>query len=455
MLRIIKQLLPLLVLAGLVYAGYSTRATWMPWVTPARKIENAEIPPTPSNNVILTDQAISNLGITPLLLKPTVYPKSLTVPGMILDRPGLSDRGVVSPVIGIIQTIHHLPGETVTPGQPLFTIRLLSETLHQTQSELFKNQQSIKLARTQLERLTQAGNAIPEVRLLEIQQQVTRLEVAAQAAHQELLSRGFTPTQIQGVADGTFVREMEVLVPPLASIRDSSTLQGTNDNAAHYEVQELKAELGQQVQAGQTLCTLANHHYLVIEGRAFRDETPFLERAVKEGWTVEVDFQEPAGSGWGPCTQVFRIQHLANTIDPVNRTFAFRLPLSNESRVVRQGTQTQTLWRFRPGQKVRLQVPVDEIRNVWVVPRDAVTREGAESYVFTQNVNTFTRQPVKVVLQDRTRSILAVDPGIPAGTFIAQNGAAQINRMLKSATSGVPAGYHMHADGSLHKNGDD
>jgi hypothetical protein len=217
------------------------------------------------------------------------------------------------------------------------------------------------------------------------------------------------------------------------------TIKDGHAEDLHYEVQELKAELGQQVQAGQMLCTLANHHFLVIEGRAFRDETPFLERAVREYWPVEVDFQEP----------------LASTIDPMNRTFAFRMPLANESRSVVNGTIKQTLWRFRPGQKLRLHVPIEKLENVLVVPREAMVREGIESFVFTQNVNTFIRKPVKLLFLDRQQAILAVDGTIAPGVFVAQNAAAQLNRMLKSQSSGVPPGYHMHADGTLHKNGED
>src|SRR5262249_48619858 len=166
-----------------------------------------------------------------------------------------------------------------------------------------------------------------------------------------------------------------------------------------FEVQEVKVELGQQVQAGQTLCVLANHQVLAVEGRAFRDETPLLERSVKEGWPVEVDFQEDPAAGWPPLGQTFYIRHLANTIDPVNRTFAFLMPLENRSRVVEQEGRTQMLWRFRPGQKVRVLVRVERLDNVFVLPAEAVARDGAEAFVFTQNVNTFERKPVRVLAQ--------------------------------------------------------
>ena len=119
-------------------------------------------------------------------------------------------------------------------------------------------------------------------------------------------------------------------------------------------------ELGQQVQAGQTLCQLADHRQLAIEGKAFQDETPLLERSLAERWEVEVDFDEdPAAvaewekAGVRPAVkQAFLIERLSNTIDPATRTFTFRLPLANQSREVPAGGgPTQALWRYRPGQR--------------------------------------------------------------------------------------------------------
>ena len=101
-------------------------------------------------------------------------------------------------------------------------------------------------------------------------------------------------------------------------------------------------------------------------------------------------------------------------------------------------------------------VRVQEVKNVFVLPADAVAREGPEAFVFTQNVNTFERKPVRVLLQDRQQVVIANDGSLPPGTYVVQGGAAQLNRMVKAGgASGVPKGYHIHADGSLHKNEDE
>ncbi len=75
--------------------------------------------------------------------------------------------------------INFFPGETVKPGQELFTIRLLSELLHVTQSELFKNTQDIALAKATRERLAAAGAAIPQARIIEVDSQIKRLEIGS------------------------------------------------------------------------------------------------------------------------------------------------------------------------------------------------------------------------------------------------------------------------------------
>lgn len=469
---IIKPLLAIGLFGGLGMAGYVTRNAWLPLLqhdapvalvaaSPASGAEAA-----PSETLLLTDQAIENLKMKAKAIQPQTYWKTIQVPGMVTDQPGRSDRGVVTPVTGVVTRINSFPGETVRPGDTLFTVRLLSESLHLTQSELFKATQEISLARMQLERLKGAADAIPASRVIEAENQITRLEVATKAYRQELLNRGLLPEQIAASAEGNFVSEIAILAPSPPSTNDTkaqipqpASVPASGDfnplPSPLYEVQELKVDLGHQVQAGQTLCLLANHQILMIEGRAFRDETPLLERSVQENWPVEIDFQEDAASDWPPLDQAFQIRYLANTIDPVKRTFAFRLPLENQSRMVEDAGRTQMLWRFRPGQKLRILIRTEKLDNVFVLPAEALARDGVETFVFTQNVNTFERKAVRLLHQDRQHAVIANDGALIPGMFVVQNAAAQLNRMAQSQTSGAPQGYHVHADGSLHKNEDE
>lgn len=464
LLRFVKPVLTVAIVAGLALGGYLTREAWLPLLQHGKPAETTAAPgesSAPSEKVIVSDQAQKNLGLTAKPLKAQTFWKTIQVPGMVVDRPGQSDRGVVAPATGVVAKVAHVPGDTVRPGDVLFTLKLLSESLHLTQTDLFKATQDIKPAQAELKRLEPlSGTSVAAVRIIEVENKITRLEVAVKAYRQELLNRGFGPDLIDRVAEGKFVSEISIVVPPRPAeakplITTLVRRTAAEPAAPTFEVQELKVDLGQQVQAGQTLCLLANHQMLAVEGRAFRDETPLLERSVKEKWPVEVDFQEDAAAGWPALDQTFRIRHMANNIDPVNRTFAFLMPLDNQSRAVEEDGRTQMLWRFRPGQRVRVLVRVEKFDNVFVLPSDAVAREGPEAFVFTQNVNTFERKPVRVLLQDRQHVVVANDGSLVPFAFVAQTGAAQLNRMVKAGSSGVPKGYHIHADGSLHKNEDE
>ncbi len=462
--RILRWLVLMAFAAALVAVSVRYRELWLALLRPAEAtaatkslVESQEEKPAANDKIVVSEQAQLNLGLAAKPLKPQTYWKVIQVPGMVVDRPGQSDRGVVATATGVISNVFHFPGDTVQPGDPLFTLKLLSESLHLTQSELFKATQDITLAQAQRKRLALVPGAVPEARVIEVDSQITRLEITVKTYRQELQNRGFGPELIDGIASGKFVNEMTVNVPPLLSDAPqvpeaSASLAPVINSPVTYEVQELSVELGQQVQAGQTLCIVANHQKLAIEGRAFRDETPLLERSVKEKWPVEVDFQEET-EDWGAIEQSFQIRHMANTIDPVNRTFAFRMPVENQSRVIDDEGRTQTLWRFRPGQKVKILVRVEKLDSVFVLPADAVASDGPEAFVFTQNVNTFERKAVRILLHDRQKVVLANDGTLLPGTYVVQSAAEQLNRMVKSGeSSSVPKGFHIHADGSLHKN---
>lgn len=458
------------IFVGIGVVALLTRDRWLPRFVPSIAagsessvpLEQSNSAP-PNGKVLLSDQAITNLGLVARPIQPATYWKTIQIPGMIVDRPGRSDRSVVSPATGIVSKINFFPGDTVRSGEVLFTIRLMSETLHQTQADLFKAIQDIRLAESQRKRLASAKEAIPESRLIEVDNQLIRLELAVKTFRRELGNRGLSLPQIDEVVQGNFVNEITVQAPTRSAgapalVDEPIAGQAATDAgqaAPTFELQASHVELGQQVEAGQLLCLLANHQMLAIEGRAFRDETPLLEQSVKEGWPVTVDFQENSESGWPPLAGEYQIRHLANTIDPINRTFAFTIPIENESRVVEVNGRTQILWRFRPGQKLRLLVRVKKLDDVFIVPADAVVQEGAEAFVYTQNVNTFTRRPVRIITQDRQQTVLAHDASLLPGSYVVQGAAAQLNRMAKSENSGVPKGFHIHADGSLHKNEDE
>lgn len=452
------------VVAGLASAALFFRERLSRWLTkpaPAATVDERHAPIEEAKVLKLSPEARQNLGLIVKPVKLQTYLRTIQVPGEIVDRPGRSDRGVTAPAVSVVAQVHAFPGDTVRPGDRLFTLRVFSEYLQNTQSELFKSTRETQLIKEQRARLGEAAKsgAIPESRLIEVDNQLKRQNTAIQAYRQDLLTRGLSPDQIKGVAEGEFVSTIEVVAPPpvadagnqTQNQQTASQLVDHRKDGPAYEVQELKVDLGQQVQAGQLLCYLANHHSLYIKGNAFKQEATYLEQAAQNGWPIQVEFAEDDSSHWPTLEQTFEIRHLANSIDPTSRTFDFFILLTNQSRGYEKEGQTFVVWRFRPGQRVRLHVPVEELKDVFVMPAASVVREGPEAFVFGQNGDLFHRKPVHVLHEDRRDVVLAPGGNVTPGLYLAQNGAASLNRVLKAqAASGVRADVHVHADGTVH-----
>ncbi|MFO0930249.1 MAG: efflux RND transporter periplasmic adaptor subunit [Gemmataceae bacterium] len=439
---------------GLAAAAYLVRDHLPAWsTTVARPHDNHDDHDHgPIRTVKLTPQARANLHLTSRPVTLQTYWRTMPVPGMLIDRPGVSDRGITAPVAAVVSRLQAFPGDVVRPGDVLCTLRLVSEHVQNLQSELYRTSEEIKLTQGQIARAADAARsgALPEARLTELRNQERRLTTQVRATRQDLLTRGLTPGQVNEAATGQFVKEVTVVTPEPAA--DSPHLLG--DLAAAdaeagrarfaFEVKELKVQLGEQVQAGQSLGLLANHRVLSIEGRAFKKEAPLLERAAQRGWPVDVTFAEDDSAGWPPLTGPFTIHHLGNSIDPTSRTFAVYLPLVNQSRTYQKDGRTFLVWRFRPGQRVRLHVQIDEFKDVIVLPADAVVRDGPAAYVFRRNGDAFDRKPVHVLFEERRTVVVANDGSVPPGVHVAQTGAAALNRVLAAQRSAGDGGHDHH-----------
>ena len=426
-------------------------------------------PESPEKQTILeiSEQARKNLSLVSKAARPQTYWRSVVIPGVVADRPGVSDRGVTSPAGGIVTEIHAFPGDTMRPGDRLFTLRLFSEYLQSTQTQLFKANQETGIIQEQIDRLSRAvsSGAVSKAKMIELNAEMARQRAIIRSSRQDLLTRGLLPDQIRLVeTEGQFVSTIEVTAPPAIVAQASKPLASTSQvrqaslitpqaslSEFAYEVQELNVEMGQQVQAGQLLAKLSNHQSLYVVGHAFKREASLLENAAKEGRPISIEFAEDDAGDWLEQPQTFQIRHLSNSIDADSRTFDFFVPLSNQSHAYEKSGKKYLVWRYRPGQRARIQVPVEQFDNVFVLPSEAVVREGPEAYVFRQDGDLFKQIPVHVLHEDRSSVVIANDGSIRQGTYLAQNAAASLNRVLKSQTaSGEQPGVHVHADGTVH-----
>jgi hypothetical protein len=302
-----------------------------------------------------------------------------------------------------------------------------------------------------------ASGGVAGSRIIEIDQQIQRMDVNVQAYRQDLLSRGLPQDRIDAASQGEFITEITVNAPGeqsleiAASTRTASTDVESLRPSFNFELQSLKIELGEQVEAGEVLCTLADHRELLIEGRGFKKDLPLIQQAARERFPIAVTFELSEGKDWPSLPANLQIEHVANLIDTASRTFAFYLPLQNQWQAYTQEGRERLIWRFRPGDRVRLSVAVERIDDVFVLPSAALVREGPEAFVFRQNGDLFDRISVHLLHEDSTSVVIANDGKLRKGSYIAQNAAASLNRVLKAQlASGQPTNLHVHADGTTH-----
>ncbi|MEZ5948554.1 MAG: HlyD family secretion protein [Planctomycetaceae bacterium] len=301
-------------------------------------------------------------------------------------------------------------------GQTLFTLRLFSEYLQKTQArrgrrgELFKATRETELVSEQvsrLEGLAQSG-AIPESPSSELNNQLRRQQTVLACR------RRSADTRVDSRTSNAWRRENSGdagrnSAPPIHGTGSPLTftspeplqLVSLEETPLAYEIQELTVELGQQVQAGQLLAKLSNHQSLYVVGHAFKQEAPFLEQAAQSHRPLTIEFAEDSDTDWPALDQQFEIRHLANMIDPQSRTFNFYVPLTNQSRSYKKNGEIFLVWRFRPGQRTRLHVPVEEYQSVFVLPAAAVVREGPEASFFIRMAICLTVVPCTCCMRDR------------------------------------------------------
>lgn len=470
------------VIGGGSVTGYATRDRWLPLFShgptvsekvaseePAAHAPHAE--PGALSHVSLTEQARRNLGLEIGEVKLQDYWRTVSIPGIVAEEPGHCERRISTTVNGIVLKVHALQGQTVKPGDPLFDIQPTSDLLTNAQSSLLKTLQEIELADAELKRLSPQFDTGTLAKNLVIAKEAEkkRLESARLIQMQELLVRGLGPEQIQKIVETkTLIRQFTVRVPKAtaaaelpADKRSSETASRNEEDATHllpvslkkeapstphlkehehhgelYSVESLNVSLGKLVQPGEELCQLASHTVLLIEGQAFERESALVTRALEQAWPISVIFE--TGETQTVVRSNLRILYVDNSIDEVHRTLKFFVPLANE--VVRDNPGANGLmyrtWRFKPGQKVRLLLPVEKLTESIVLPADALVKEGPDAYVFRQNGKLMEEVPVTVDHLDPREVVIKNDGSLFEGDEVARNQAYQLHLALKKAEGG-------------------
>lgn len=417
----------------------------------------------------LSDQARRNIGLTDEYIREIeleTFTRSMTVPAMVVERPGLTDIKVVAPMTGIVTNVYAIKGEAVLSNRLLFKIRLTHEDLVQAQTLFLKTLGELDVEKREIARLqevTDRGIVAGKV-LLEREYSKQKLEAVLSANREALLLHGFSSEQVdQIVATRHLLSELQIRTPVLhngsGEVRLASpAINQVSASAAEdrpknsqaldhpFVVQELNVSKGQFVQAGDTLCVLSDFRELYIEGRAFEHDADELTLVARKNWELTAVRED---NGKKPeFIRGLRIVYIGNRIETDSRALHFYVALPNEilhDSKTPDGHRFLT-WHYKPGQRMQLQVPVEQWENRIVLPVDAVAAEGAEYFVFVQNGDHFDRRPVHVEYRDQFSAVIANDGSLFPGDTVAFAGAHQMQVALKNKAGGGvdPHAGHNH-----------
>jgi hypothetical protein len=308
-----------------------------------------------------------------------------------------------------------------------------------------------------------AAGAVAGRVLLEREYERDKLNALLNAQREALRLHGLSEEQVEWIVkERKLLRETPVIAPllhadvsvhhdaePAPTPREIAPGGGAAPEEPHahqrrFVVEELAVQPGQAVEAGQKLAVLADFEDLLIEGRAFEQEADELVRAAEENRRVTA---VPETTRGGKPIEGLELIHVANQIDLQSRALHFFVALPNE--IVREATQEDgrrfITWKYKPGQRMQLRVPVQTWEKGIVLPVDAVADEGVESYVFVQNGDHFDRRPVHVLRRDRHEVVLANDGSIFPGETVALTAAHQLQMAIKNKSGAAPDPHAGHS----------
>ncbi|TWU41712.1 efflux RND transporter periplasmic adaptor subunit [Novipirellula artificiosorum] len=424
------------------------------------------------NAIELSDQARANLGLKVQPVSVGHFSKYIEMPAAVTDWPGRTHIAITSPLTGVVNAIYIARGELIQSDAPLFTLRLTHQDLVDTQEQFLTSLGQLDVEQREITRLQSvASGAIAGKTLITREYERDKLLASIRAAKQAMLLHGLTEVQVAEIEETReLIREITIYAPTLhadrslhhdalhgpgetprasANARIASLVQPPPMHPEHIDIDFLVTQLnvsrGESVEAGMKLAQLSDYSEILIEGYAYQRDNAALSRAANAKLplqaVMESDGEDPT------VIDDLQIVYIGNEVNPLSRALPFFVSLDNQvERSEQVGEHRYVSWRYKPGQRMVLRVPVENLEDVIVVPKGAVAEEGAERFVFVENGDRFDRIPVHVLAGDSMNQAIANDGQLWPGQTVAVSGAHQLQMAMKNQAGGGmdPHAGHNH-----------
>lgn len=450
-----RRFVAILIVVVLGVAAATAPRSW-PWLREQLGLAKPE--PTPGDDaphddhdhaehdsaaaITLSSRGLKNVGYEPLKVETSTYFKQLRLPAMVVERPGRSQIHLTAPLTGVVTKIYSVEGEAIAEAAPLFEMRLTHEELVAAQRDYLKTLVDMEVVDREIERLQELSEVlVPGRRILERQYEKQRLQGALRAYAQTMMLHGLSEERIAQIRES---KELLQYITVLAPGHDEAGEACCSEH--QLTVQHLGVARGQHVEMGSELAILADHCELHVEAAAFEDDAEAIRRAAASDRLVSATLLR--GDAASHPVDGLEILYVADRVDPESRALKFYLRLVNQVALDKTGPDGRHFleWKYKPGQRMQVSVPIEAWEDQLVLPADAVVEEGAENYVFRQNGGGFQQIPVHVLLRDEASVVVANDGAIFPGDVVAGRGAYQMHLAIKNKSGGAidPHAGHNH-----------
>lgn len=460
-------------------AGFLLRPVILPEV--AQQSDESEDDPDAgaghgSNSiVVINEKTLDNMNLKYGKFETRDYFQKVRIPAQVVERIPQSRRSVSAPIAGIVKKVFVAQGQAVRPGEKLFDLRITDHSIADLQVDLLKVFGDLDVSRAKKERLVNLGTGVVAGKqLMENEFEIKKLTDLRTALIQEMRVRGMNEEQIKSfIKTRQLAKDITIYAPSLDEptsqppalsppITPASAPIGSSSNGSspsqsddqYFIVETVQVPEGTSLELGDLLCSLTHHRELLIKGLAFEGDIEKIANANQNGWKFTAQFGEGSDATVRDGLSLYQVE---NHVDTDSKTFPVLVQLQNEILNQTSDSENRTFinWRFKPGQRAHLEVPVEMWESQVVAPLEAVVREGPETFVFMKIGHTHTSQdgtedhefqkvPVKILHSDSRFVVLKKSERLDIYEKFALDQAYQLNLALKLATGGGGGHGHDH-----------
>lgn len=380
-----------------------------------------------ASRIVLSDTAARNIGLRTRTIRPQVYYDQIKIPGMVTVDPDQKFEISAPATVRVVKLDARVPA-AVRPGERLALLELVDPEIRNLQMEaagigaqLLEDATEQKRITRYLESLdSETQSAVAEIERVSANLRVLEARLAArQSALDGLLAAlrtaGLRESQLRALADNGRVSTHIIMNVP------------TTTGITSLEVVDRPVHHGQTVEAGTTLYTLVGLEELWVMGEAFEADLGIVRRAARDDLPVTILF--PAEDH--QVTDL-RIEALEGELDGANRVTHFFVRLPNrrmEERFV-AGRRYEE-WAYSAGSRVQIMVATQEVGPRYVIPANALIRQGGQAWIFIDEGGEYLRLPVVVESVGSRHAVLPLDCGLHHGDRLVVQGALQLNLSIE------------------------